>query len=155
MGRLLTIHPCSVCNYHVEDELHEGGSGSSTLFLHNHYVLALCNNCHHLVSVLAPNTAQETQDALRTARSEIVQLEADAVLGDLRAKDMLPFFRDALDNFREDDPPVATILCTNCGSDQVEMQPIEGNLFDEQDAWVHCPRCEEGRLLVETTGQWS
>jgi ribosomal protein S27E len=104
--------------------------------------------------VLVPNSDDETQEALRTARREIVQLEADAVLGDLRAKDKLMFFRDALDNFREDDPPVSEVNCTNCGSQQLDLCPIEGHLFDAQDAWVRCPRCEEGRLLVETTGRW-
>jgi ribosomal protein S27E len=147
------VHPCAVCYYHVEDELHEGGSGSAALFLHNHYMLAICENCQNLVSVLVPNSDEETKVALRTAQNEIVQMEADLVVGDTRARDLLPFFRDALDRFHDDLPATHT-QCNYCGSTHVEVQRVEQVRFDEQDAWVPCPRCEEGRLLVETAGRW-
>ncbi|MBX3083988.1 MAG: hypothetical protein KF716_20295 [Anaerolineae bacterium] len=153
MGRLLTVHPCPMCNYHVEDELHEGGSGSAVLFLRNHYVLALCNDCHNLVSVLVKNNEQETQDAVRQAQYDIVQLEADAVIGDLRAKDLLPFYRDALDHFKDDYPEAAT-KCSMCGSDNIDLQLMESSKFDQAEAWIPCPRCEEGRLLIEASGRW-
>jgi hypothetical protein len=153
MGRLLIVHPCPVCNYHVEDELHEGGSGVDVMFLRNHYRLAICADCHELVSVLVPNTNAETAAALETARREIVQLEVEAREGDDRAKGLLPLFRAALNTFDEN-VPAAVSVCTFCGSTAIEIQPVESALFDAQDAWVRCPRCEEGRLLVETAGTW-
>jgi hypothetical protein len=153
MGRLLLVHPCAVRNYHVEDELHEGGSGSASLFLHNHYVLAICGACRNLMSVLVPNTEAETQDALKIARQEIVQMEADAVVGDTRARDLLPFFRDALDRFNDALPATIT-QCSYCGSPDITLQRVDGAHFDAQDAWLPCPRCEDGRLLVETNGRW-
>ncbi len=144
-----------MCNYHVEDELHEGGSGIAPIFLRNHYALAICKDCHHLVSVLVPNTSEETQDALKTARRDLVQLEADAVIGDRRARDLLPLFREALDTFDEREVPAAATTCTMCGSASVEIVPgVSGAQFDDQDAWIKCPSCEEGRLLIETTGSW-
>ncbi len=155
MGRLLIVHPCPVCNYHVEDELHEGGSGIAPLFLRNHYALAICKNCHHLVSVLVPNSDEETQDALKTARRDIVQMEADAVIGDKRARDLLPLFREALDSFEATDNPTITTTCTMCGSTDVEIQSaVNGQQMDAEDAWIMCPRCQEGRLLVVTSGSW-
>jgi hypothetical protein len=153
MGRLLYIHPCQVCNYHVEDELHEGGSGSAGLFLRNHYVLAICADCHHLVSALVANSSQETDAAVTQARHDLVQLEADAVIGDFRARDLLPLFRQALDTLDSGETAPAT-ACTMCGSANIALHPVAGELFDEQTAWVPCPRCEEGRLLVETAGHW-
>jgi uncharacterized protein with PIN domain len=155
VGRLLTVHPCPVCNYHVEDVLHEGGSGIASLFLRNHYVLAICQDCRHLVSVLVPNTDQETQDALKTARHDIVQMEADAVIGDHRARDLLPLFREALDTFEESAVPATITACTMCGSTNVEIQSgVSGEQYDKQDAWIKCPRCREGQLLIETSGTW-
>lgn len=157
MGRLLSVHACPVCNYHIEDQLHEGGSGIAVMFLNHHYVLALCNDCQNLVSVLVPNTEQETQDALKSARHDIIQMEADAVIGDDRARDLLPLFRQALDNFDEDKDivPAGINVCSVCGSRSLRVAPdLDGAQFDAQDAWVQCPRCEEGWLLVETTGDW-
>jgi len=155
MGRLLSVHPCPVCNYYVEDQLHEGGSGIATMFLRNHYALAICGDCHHLVSVLVPNTEQETEDALKTARHEIVQMEADAVIGDHRARDLLPLFRQALDTFDRHTEPEAVPSCTMCGSTNIQVQPdVDGEKYDHQDAWVPCPACAEGRLLIETSGNW-
>lgn len=153
MGRLLYVHPCQVCNYHVEDELHEGGSGSAALFLHHHYVLAICADCRHLASVLVANTTQETSAAVRQARHDLVQLEADAVIGDFRARDLLPLFRQALDTL-DDDRVAPPALCTMCGSADIELYPVAAEKFDEQTAWFPCPRCEEGQLLVETAGYW-
>src|SRR5262245_11503655 len=87
MGRLLSVHACPVCNYHVEDQLHEGGSGIAVMFLNHRYVLAICDDCKNLVSILVRNTEQQTEEALKTARHDIVQMEADAVIGDDRARD--------------------------------------------------------------------
>ncbi len=154
MGRLLRVHPCPICNYNIEDTLHEGHSGIAPTFLRNHYALAICKDCHHLVSVLVANTDQETQAALKVARSEIVQMEADAVIGDKRARDLLPLFREALDTFDEN-VPAAVSVCTMCGSTNVEIQNnVNADQFDAQDAWVECPSCAEGQLLVETAGAW-
>jgi hypothetical protein len=154
MGRLLTVHPCPICNYYVDGDLHEGGSGIAPMFLKNHYALASCNECHNLVSVMVPNTDQETQDALKQARHDIIQMEADAVIGDRRARDLLPLFREALDTFDES-VPAAISTCTMCGStDLVIEKEITSEQLDESEAWITCPQCSEGRLLVETSGQW-
>ena len=154
MGRLLRVHPCVVCNYHVEDELHAGGSGIAPIFLRNHYALAICRDCHHLVSVLVANTDEETQEALKDALHDIVQMEADAVIGDKRARDLLPLFREALDTF-DSSVPAANTVCTMCGSVNVEiMSDVTAAEYDDQNAWIPCPKCEEGRLLVETSGAW-
>lgn len=154
MGRLLIVHPCPLCYYHIEDKLHEGGSGIAPMFLRNHYALAICRDCRHLVSVLVANTDQETQRALKTARGEIVQMEADAVIGDKRARDLLPLFREALDSF-DDSVPAAVTTCTVCGSANIDViTEVNGDQYDHQDAWINCPRCAEGRLLIETSGSW-
>jgi len=154
MGRLLRAHPCPVCNYHVDADLHEGNSGIDPMFLRNHYALAICGECHQLVSVLVPNTEQETQDALRTARRDLIQMEADAIIGDERARDLLPLFRAALEAFDENVPQAVT-SCSYCGSANVQLVSVgDSRLFDIQRAWVRCPRCEEGRLLIETIGMW-
>lgn len=160
MGRLLRVIGCPVCNYSVEDELHEGGSGIATMFLRNHYALALCGNCHNLVSVLVPNTAQETQNAIQQAKDAITQMESD-VIGDVdvrtltRARDLLPLFREALRDFDEDVEPAAVSACTFCGSTNIEVQSnVTEGQYDDHDAWTRCPRCEEGRLMIETNGYW-
>ncbi|MEP7290007.1 MAG: hypothetical protein ABI947_30030 [Chloroflexota bacterium] len=154
MGRLLRVHPCPLCNYYIEDELHDGGSGIAPMFLRNHYALAICKDCHHLVSVMVANSDEETQQALRTARHDIIQMEADAVIGDRRARDLLPLFREALDTFDEH-VPAAVSTCTMCGSVNVEVQTkVNGVQYDNQEAWIKCPECEEGKLLIETSGSW-
>lgn len=158
MGRLLTVHPCPVCSYHVDDnaDLHEGGSGIAALFLRNHYALAICGNCQNLVSVLVPNTEEETQDALKIARRNLVQVEADATIGDKKARDLLPLLRQALDTFDEAEIEKVVSNCTMCGSENIEViRDISGEQFDDQDAWIQCPRCAEGRLLIETSGEWN
>ena len=157
MGRLLSVHACPVCNYHVEDQLHEGGSGIAVMFLNHRYVLALCGDCHNLVSILVRNTDEQTQEALKAARHDIVQMEADAVIGDHRARDLLPLFRQALDHFESDKDivPTGINVCSVCGSANLQIAPdVDGSLFDAQDAWIQCPRCTEGWLLVETSGVW-
>lgn len=154
MGRLVAVHHCPVCYYNVEDRLHYGTSGISPLFLRNHYALALCRNCRNLVSVVVANSDVQTTQALSDARSELVQMEADAVIGDQRAREMVPFFREALDTFDGSVPGEAT-LCTNCGSTDLEIfDAITGEDLDQAEVWIHCPRCEEGTLLVETNGTW-
>lgn len=156
MGRLLRVHPCPVCNYHLEEELHEGGSGIDPLFLRHHYAVAVCADCSKLVSILVPNTEQETLDALQRTQSEIVQMELDAAVGDDRARDLLPLFRAALDSYYIQPPEVSESSnhCTECGGTQLEFVALDSALFDAQAAWVHCPRCEEGQLLIETAGAW-
>lgn len=154
MGRLLRVFPCPVCNYHVEDELHEGGSGIDVQFLRNHYALATCNTCHNLVSVMVPNTDEEISAALKKARDDIMRMEGDAVIGDPRARELLPLFRMAVDEYGDEIRPVIT-ACTMCGSKDVEIvSGVDGADYDAHDAWVHCPRCAEGQLLVETCGSW-
>ncbi|MFQ3536429.1 MAG: hypothetical protein SNJ58_11180 [Aggregatilineales bacterium] len=154
MGRLLWAHPCPVCNYHIETELYEGNSGIDPMFLRNHYALAICADCHQLVSVLVPNTDQETQEALRTAQRALLQMEADARIGDERARDLLPLFRAALESFDES-VPQAISSCSHCGSTNIQLVHVnDSRLYDIQRAWVRCPRCEEGRLLIETVGTW-
>lgn len=155
MGRLLTVHPCPVCNYHVEGELHEGSSGSDALFLRNHYALALCGDCRHLVSVLVASSEEETDAALAMARRDMAQMEADARDGDLDARYWLPFFRAALADY-SDQEPAAVSQCTVCGSANINIVgALTGAQYDAQDAWVQCPACQEGRLLVETSGAWN
>ncbi len=154
MGRLVTAHSCPVCNYFIEDDLSQGGSGISPMFLRNHYALAICRNCRNLVSTLVANNDQQMTEALANARSEIVQMEADAVVGDMRARDLLPLFREALDSF-EADMAGEVSLCSVCGSTDLDLyDDVNVKDLDAQDAWLPCPRCEEGRLLVETTGSW-
>jgi hypothetical protein len=154
MGRLVSIHHCPVCFYHVEDELHHGTSGISTFFLRNHYALAICKSCKNLVSVLVPSNEAQVDEALAAARSDLIQMEADAVIGDTRAREMLPFFREALDSFDSAEPGEKS-QCTICGStDLTVYDEITGELLDAQDAWVPCPRCDEGTLLIETSGSW-
>lgn len=154
MGRLLTVHPCPLCNYYVEDTLHEGGSGIAPMFLRNHYSLAICKSCKHLVSVLVANTDIETQHALERARRDVIQMEADAIVGDRRARDLLPLFKLALDTF-DDTVPLADTTCTMCGETDIEViADVGAEEFDAHDAWVQCPECGEGKLLIETSGSW-
>lgn len=154
MGRLVSVHHCPVCFYNIEEQLHYGTSGISSLFLRNHYALALCRNCRHLVSVVVANNSTQTERALADARSELVQMEADAVIGDNRAREMLPLFREALDTFDGSVPGEPTV-CTSCGSIDLDvMDSITGDQLDRAEVWIHCPRCEEGTLLIETTGHW-
>jgi hypothetical protein len=81
-------------------------------------------------------------------------MEADAVIGDVEARRLLPFFRTALDQF-DGEVPAAVGACTVCGSQHFEViTGIDGDAFDAQGAWIKCPRCEEGRLLLETAGTW-
>ena len=154
MGRLLQVHQCLVCNYFIEGELHHGTSGISPLFLRNHYALAVCRTCRNLVSVLVPNTPQQITETLASARQTLVQMEADAIVGDPEARDLLPLFREALDTFDENEPGVVG-QCNVCGSADLELHDdLDPTLFDEQDAWLRCPRCAEGQLLIETAGEW-
>jgi len=154
MGRLLLVHPCPVCNYHIEGDLHEGNSGLDAMFLRNHYALAICHSCRHLVSVLLANTDEETKDALKAARNHLVQTEADAVIGDVQAQRLLPLLRAALDQFDGEVPP-AVSACTVCGSQNFEViTGLSEADFEAQKVWVRCPRCEEGRLFLESAGTW-
>lgn len=154
MGRLVSVHHCPVCYYNVEDALHHGTSGISPFFLRNHYALAICRTCRNLVSVLVGNTLAQTDEALATARAEIVQMEADAVIGDVRAREMLPFYREALDTFDGGEPGEAS-TCTNCGGVDLEIfDTISGVQLDSEAVWIHCPRCDEGTLLIESNGIW-
>ncbi len=82
-------------------------------------------------------------------------MEADAVIGDRRARDLLPLFRETLDTFDQDETPPAITTCTMCGSKNLDIQTeVTGEQYDDQDAWIKCPQCQEGHLLIETTGAW-
>ena len=97
-----------------------------------------------MVSVLVANTDTQTNVALTLARHDIVQMEADAVIGDTRAREMLPFFREALDTF-DSSAPGAPSVCTLCGSADLELfDDITGELLDAAEAWTRCPRCTSG-----------
>ena len=161
MGRLLKVHGCPVCNYYVEDELHEGSSGIAPEFIRNRYALAICHNCNNLVSVFTPATEDEIRAALDDTRDAIEKMESDATGEEtsardmVRARDLLPLFRETLDTFDESIEPEAVSACTICGSHNIEIvRDVTGGQFDDQDAWIHCPSCKEGRLLVGTTGYW-
>jgi hypothetical protein len=166
MGRLLRIHACPVCNYYVEDELHEGSSGIAPDFIRNRYAIATCHHCHNVVSVFIPSSAEQIQNALQDTRDAIDKMQSDMADDDIevrdraRARDLLPLFQETLDYF--DDPgdidiaqPGNLSVCTMCGSKDIEIPTdITSGLFDDSDAWIRCPVCEEGRLLIETSGFW-
>ncbi len=81
-------------------------------------------------------------------------MEADAIIGDEQARAQLPFFREALDTFDET-MPGAVAQCDICGSlDLVLYDEVDPALYDSQDAWLPCPRCAEGRLLIAAVGHW-
>jgi hypothetical protein len=85
----------------------------------------------------------------------MARMEADSRDGDLDARYWLPFFRAALADFT-DEAPAAVSQCTVCGSADIRIVgDVTGAQYDAQDAWVECPRCKEGRLLIETTGAWN
>src|SRR5258706_9061176 len=115
MGRLLKVHGCPVCNYYVEDELHEGSSGIAPEFIRNRYALAICHNCNNLVSVFTPATEDEIQTALNDTRDAIEKMESDATGEEtsardmVRARDLLPLFRETLDTFDESIEPAAVL----------------------------------------------
>ena len=155
MGRLLFIHQCAVCNYYVEGELHYGWSGISTQFLRNHYALATCQNCQNVVSALVPTPLEDINGVITAARRALVQMEADAIIGDEDARNMLPFFKEALDTFDEN-MPGSIGQCDVCGSFDLKLhEDLDPEQFDAQDAWLPCPRCAEGQLLIETVGEWT
>ena len=154
MGRRIYVHQCPVCNYYIEAELSIGGSGISPLFLRNHYELATCRTCHNLVSVFVPNTPDQQAMAITEARRNLVITEAEALAGDVEARQILPDLRDALDNIDEEMEPIES-ACEICGSTDLERySDLNVQLLDAGRIWLACPRCAEGRLLVEAVGEW-
>jgi len=154
MGRLLRVHQCAVCNYYIESDLHFGGSGISTTFLRNHYAVAICRSCKNIVSALVPNTPDQMRTTITAARRALVQMEADAIIGDVEARDLLPFFREALDTLDENEPG-AVGQCELCNSTDLELfDAIDPQLLDSNEVWIPCPRCAEGKILLETAGEW-
>ena len=154
MGRLLRVHQCAVCNYYIENELHHGGSGISTTFLRNHYAVSICRNCKNIVSALVANTSDQMRQSITAARRALVQMEADAIIGDVEARDLLPIFREALDTLDENEKG-AVGQCDICNSTDLEIfEDIDPAELDANNTWLHCPRCGEGKLLLETAGEW-
>jgi len=154
MGRLLRVHQCAVCNYYIETDLHHGGGGISTTFLRNHYAVAICRNCQNIVSVLVANTPTQMRTAITAARRALVQMEADSIIGDTEARDLLPFFREALDTLDENEPG-AVGECELCNSTDLQLiDDIDLVALDANEVWIPCPRCAEGKILLETSGEW-
>lgn len=156
MGRLLHVEPCPVCNYHIEGPLHYGGSTRSHLFIHHRYILAHCLDCANIVSVLVPTPEYDLPQVLAAARADITELEARVSRGDVFARILLPIHRAAL--LVEDEQPPDLRLCTVCGSANVILETHvggdDGERFDGGHAWMDCPRCEDGRLMLKTIGTW-
>jgi len=159
VGRLLLLSPCPVCNYHVEGPLHFGGSTRSHLFIHYQYRLAVCHDCRNIVSVLVPTPDYDLPHILESAAEDIETLEDRASQGDVFARQLLPLHRRALEaDAAENDEGQYVGVCTVCGSKNLtiftHLGGDEGERFDDGIAWVDCPRCEEGRLLLRTVGYW-
>jgi hypothetical protein len=157
VGRLLHVEPCPLCHYHVEGPLHFGGSTRSHLFIHHQYQVACCHHCRNLVSVLVPTPDYDLPHVLAAAQADIQALEKRAAGGDVSARLLLLLHRTALDGDHGDDL-TETLVCTVCGSGDLAVYTHvggdEGERFDEGLAWVDCPRCEEGKLLLYTVGTW-
>ena len=154
MGRRIYVHQCPVCNYYIESELTIGGSGISPLFLRNHYELAACHTCQNLISVFVPNTPDQQVAAISEARRNLVIAEAEAMAGDVEARQLLPDLREALDNVDESLDPVES-ACEICGSTDLQYySDLNLALLDAGRIWLSCPRCAEGRLLIESAGEW-
>ncbi len=157
MGRLLRIEPCPVCNYHIEGVLHFGGSTRSRLFIDHQYLLARCHDCDNIVSVLVRTPDYDLPHVLKAAEADISTLEARVASGDAFARILLPLHRRALADDQEIDA-VNLQKCTVCGSGNLTIYGHsggdEGERFDQGVAWLDCPRCEEGKLLVQTVGSW-
>lgn len=149
-----------MCNYHVEGPLHFGGSTRSRLFIYYRYLLARCHDCRHIVSVLVPVPEYDLPHILESAAEDIATLEHRVARGDTRARALLPLHRNALreSNAEGRDMTVQVEVCTVCGSRNLTIFSLlggdEGERFDESVAWLDCPRCEEGKLLLETVGSW-
>ena len=157
MGRLVSLEACPVCNYHVEGMLHVGWSTRSQLFMSHRYELAVCHTCRNVVSVLMPIPDSDAPLVSQAAESDLRELEERASRGDPFARVLLPLHRNALaDGQAQPDAEIG--VCTVCRShDLMTLTTIggdEGEHFDDGTAWLDCPRCEEGRLWVHTTGSW-
>ncbi len=156
MGRLLHVEPCPVCNYHVEGPLHFGGSTRSHLFIHYRYALAHCHACANAVSVLVPTPTYDLPHVLAAAQADITELEARVSRGDVFARILLPLHRMAL--AMEEEPPPDVQVCTVCGSTNLtvlsHVSGDEGERYDGGHAWMDCPRCEVGKLMLKTVGTW-
>lgn len=159
VGRLLYLAPCPVCNYYVEGPLHFGGSNRSRLFIRHRYLLAECHDCRHIVSVLVPTPDHDLPHVLQAAQDDLAALEKRAAQGDALARRLLPLHRFALQPAADEEAIELDVgVCTVCGSRNLtvfaHVGGDEGERFDQSLAWLDCPRCEEGRLLVQTGGYW-
>ena len=159
MGRLLVVESCPVCNYHVEGELHSGGSTRSRLFITHRYVIASCPDCEHVVSTLVKTPEYDLPGVLEKAHRDLETLKARAEQGDEQAARLVVLHYMALGEGDEDDFELPdTGLCTVCGGSNLEfflaLGGDEGEHFDDGTAWIACPRCEEGKLWLHTEGYW-
>jgi len=157
VGRLLSLQPCPVCNYHIEDYLYFGGSVRSRLFIYYRYALGHCRDCHHIVSVLLPTPEYDIPRLLAAAQEQLAAAQERVTQGEDAARWLVRLLQDALEP-DDDDQPVETGRCTYCHSENVEVFAYlggdNGEHFDDGTAWVDCPRCEEGKLLIQTAGWW-
>jgi len=158
VGQLLQVAPCPVCNYYIEGELHHGGSTRTRLFIYYRYILATCQSCRQVVSVLVETPAYDLPHVLEDARRDIALLEGRAEHGDPIARRLLPMHRQALEDDAEALAGVETGVCTVCGSRDLALYEHlggdAGEHFEDGSAWINCPRCPEGRLWVHATGSW-
>jgi len=157
VGRLVSLEACPVCNYNVEGMLHVGWSTRSQLFMAHRYDLAVCRDCHNVVSVLLPIPDYDVPLVSRAAESDLKELEDRAARGDPFARVLLPIHRHALEA-GEAAPDAEIGVCTVCSSRNLKLYTQvggdEGEHFDDGTAWLDCPRCAEGRLWAHTTGSW-
>lgn len=159
MGLLLRVHQCAVCNYYIESDLHYGNSGISATFLRHHYAIAICRHCHNIVSALVETAPGQMPTVITSARRTLLQMEADAIIGDIEARDLLPFFREALDTLDGPDSHstegLHTLHCDVCDSaDLTLFDPLDPVALQANEIWIPCPRCVEGKLLLEPAGEW-
>ncbi len=158
MGRLLLVEPCPVCAYHIEGPLYYGGSTRTRLFIYYRYLLARCHDCNHIVSVLMATPEHDLPSVLEAARNDLARLTAMAEQGDIIARRLLILHTAALEETEEEEDAGEVGRCTVCGGANLTLFPLlggdDGEHFDDGTAWLDCPRCDEGRLWVYTSGWW-
>ena len=104
--------------------------------------------------MIVPNTPDQQVAAIDEAHHNLVITEAEAMAGDVLARQLLPDLREALDNIDEPLDPVES-TCEICNSADLERySDLNLELLDAGRIWLSCPRCAEGRLLVEAVGDW-
>ena len=125
MGRLVSLEACPVCNYNVEGMLHVGWSTRSQLFMSHRYDLAVCQDCHNVVSVLLPIPDYDVPLVSRAAESDLQELEDRAAHGDPFARVLLPIHRHALEA-GEAAPDAEIGVCTVCRSRNLKLYAQSG-----------------------------